>query len=260
MGNWHQFCNFLKLILLGRWEKLAVLHQCIHAIVPSTILAFLGRTVFSLLFFIFLFNDNRSRQGSFHLGSNDEKNVSSVLCSLSLGYDLFNSALLHVLGLTVMWGETWLLQRQKQPRVVMEKQQKLSSHDSNILMRLRHSSSLIRPTTSLKVTPTSCFVLFFLIHAEDKLGTEMRAAVHEPGTHSVGCRLFHSKVRATYLRSPPCWKKITSMSVSNSAVTRKDFPWLVCKKTETNPWSWCLHKPADAVDLQYFTLSNLFPL
>ncbi|TNN79853.1 hypothetical protein EYF80_009890 [Liparis tanakae] len=37
---------------------------------------------------------------------------------------------------------------------------------------------------------------------------------------------LQSKVRATYRRRPPCRKYVTSISVSNSAVTEKDFPWL----------------------------------
>lgn len=71
---------------------------------------------------------------------------------------------------------------------------------------------------------TSALVLLlwaFFAQAED---TKWRgAAVRGPTAHSVGwgsgCRLFQRKVRATYLRSPPCWKKRTSISVSKRAVT-----------------------------------------
>lgn len=76
-----------------------------------------------------------------------------------------------------------------------------------------------------------------------RTGEMMKAAVHEACTHSIGLRpgcglsqAYFRKVRATNLRSPPCWKKVTSISVSKSAVTMKDFPWLVCKKTDTEKW------------------------
>lgn len=79
------------------------------------------------------------------------------------------------------------------------------------------------------------WAVFFHLHWR-QTGEMMKAAVHEPRAHSVGlcsgCRLFQRKVRATYLRWPPCRKKIMSMSVSNSAVTKKDFPWLVCKRRQ----------------------------
>lgn len=51
------------------------------------------------------------------------------------------------------------------------------------------------------------------------------------GEDHVGGGHFQRKVRATYLRWPPCWKMITSISLSNMAVTGKDFPSLVCKNT-----------------------------
>lgn len=62
------------------------------------------------------------------------------------------------------------------------------------------------------------------------------AAVHVSppqlvGEDHVGGGHFQRKVRATYLRWPPCRKMITSVSLSNMAVTGKDFPSLVCKDT-----------------------------
>lgn len=45
---------------------------------------------------------------------------------------------------------------------------------------------------------------------------------------------FQRKVRATYLRCPPCRKMMTSISLSNMAVTAKDFPSLVCRNTHTH--------------------------
>lgn len=48
-----------------------------------------------------------------------------------------------------------------------------------------------------------------------------------PGLGPGGHGSFHRKVRATYLRRPPCWKWTRSTSLSSSAVTLKDFPVLV---------------------------------
>lgn len=89
------------------------------------------------------------------------------------------------------------------------------------------------------VAPVSCF---FSVHAEDKpVKWWVAAAVHDTRAHSVGlwagCSPFQSKVRATYLRSPPCRNIIMSVSLSNSAVTMKDFPLLVCKRKKQSPFS-----------------------
>lgn len=57
-----------------------------------------------------------------------------------------------------------------------------------------------------------------------------RGGVGQPGQRQPpgGGRLSsHRKVRATYLRRPPCWKWTRSTSESSSAVTLKDFPVLV---------------------------------
>lgn len=61
----------------------------------------------------------------------------------------------------------------------------------------------------------------------------------------VGCCLLaaasgplSTTARATYLRSPPCWKKMTSTSESNSAVTLNDVPLLVWReRTKWNQWT-----------------------
>ena len=88
-------------------------------------------------------------------------------------------------------------------------------------------------TTRLNVTSMSRFLSqCWTQTAEMTRG----AACHQTSAHSVGlgpgCGPFQRRVRATYLRSPPFWKKVTSISVSNSAVTEKDFPALVWKRTQ----------------------------
>lgn len=156
----------------------------------------------------------------------NHKKMFKVRC---LGYNLhFSPALI----LPVLWGETLLTQMQNQPCVVMEKQFRRLSTPQSLETFIRLNQTNHQP---LCCSDELFFFFFFHLHWR-QTGEMMKAAVHELRPHSIGlcsgCRLFQRKVRATYLRWPPCRKKIMSMSVSNSAVTKKDFPWLVCKRRQ----------------------------
>lgn len=64
---------------------------------------------------------------------------------------------------------------------------------------------------------------------------ETQPGIHcgdKPSDQSSPVRVFQSIVRATYRSRPPCWRKMTSSSLSNSAVTTKFLPSLVWNKTK----------------------------
>lgn len=144
------------------WRK----KQCIHAVVPSTMLAFLGRIVLFLSV-----KQQQQKQTGFissrlkkcplstlqiHSPTMNHKKMFKVRC---LGYNLhFSPALI----LPVLWGETLLTQMQNQPCVVMEKQfRRLSTPQSlETFIRLNQTNH----------QPLCCSdELFFSTCTEDKL-------------------------------------------------------------------------------------------